>query len=322
MKKLYQIVLILIVAYACADRNPLTDDFDPTLGGDYTELGGSFTGTLLKSDSPFLVSTDLIIESRSTIVIEPGTELFFRPEVKLIVHGRIDAIGTQAEPIRFTVFDLNTDWGGIHLLSPADYSTFEFCIIERVYLPEGSPLGDGAVEITNGSATIKNCTFQYNYAQNGGGLALDSSNVTIKNNIFYRNRSSYLGGAILSENSVTKIINNTFYRNYSWYYGGGLVINNPVSDEIQNNIFYANDSYLGDPSDPRIYLMNGDSSNVMEQYNFLAFGTMNPQFISETNLRLAPASPCINSGNPDPLFNDADSTRNDQGAYGGPDGNW
>jgi parallel beta-helix repeat protein len=35
--------------------------------------------------------------------------------------------------------------------------------------------------------------------------------------------------------------------------------------------------------------------------------------------RLLSTSPCINAGNPDPLFNDIDGTRNDIGAYGGPD---
>jgi hypothetical protein len=49
---------------------------------------------------------------------------------------------------------------------------------------------------------------------------------------------------------------------------------------------------------------------------------MNPLFISENDLHLKPNSPCINNGNPTNIFNDYDNTRNDQGAYGGPKGNW
>ncbi len=74
--------------------------------------------------------------------------------------------------------------------------------------------------------------------------------------------------------------------------------------------------------DPRIAIISGDSSNIYEQYNFLALGTMDPLFISEVDFHLQQISPCIDSGNPLPEFNDQDGSRNDQGAYGGPNGDW
>jgi hypothetical protein len=42
------------------------------------------------------------------------------------------------------------------------------------------------------------------------------------------------------------------------------------------------------------------------------------------NYRLSPNSPCVNTGNPDPQYNDVDGSRNDIGAYGGPyaDSSW
>ena len=36
------------------------------------------------------------------------------------------------------------------------------------------------------------------------------------------------------------------------------------------------------------------------------------------NLHLQPASPCINAGDPNPIYDDPDGSRNDMGAYGGP----
>jgi hypothetical protein len=40
------------------------------------------------------------------------------------------------------------------------------------------------------------------------------------------------------------------------------------------------------------------------------------------DFRLSPGSPCIDAGRPGPLSNDADGTRNDIGAFGGPEGSW
>ncbi len=52
----------------------------------------------------------------------------------------------------------------------------------------------------------------------------------------------------------------------------------------------------------------------------------NPLFINENlgNFKLLLNSPCIDSGDPDIKYNDVDGTRNDIGAYGGPDSdlNW
>jgi len=54
----------------------------------------------------------------------------------------------------------------------------------------------------------------------------------------------------------------------------------------------------------------------------LWFDILDPKFISDSILKLKLGSPCIDQGNPNVEFNDADGTRNDQGAYGGPKGDW
>ncbi len=115
------------------------------------------------------------------------------------------------------------------------------------------------------------------------------------------------------------MVNNTIYENTCFNYGGGIVLRDPLTTEIQNNIFFNNLSFTGDN---RISIVAGDTSNVSKQYNYLAFGPMNPLFISNDNLHLSSDSPCINNGNPASEYNDVNGTRNDQGAYGGPLGDW
>ena len=308
----------MLFVTSCADRSLFTDpEIDPGLGGVYTKINGELTGVLLKSNSPYLVTSDISINAGTTLIIEPGVLIFFKDETCLQITGGLKASGNKENPIFFKAFEQG--WEGIHATDPTDSLIFTYCNIEDVYLPHESGLKYGAIETNNADLLIKNCYFFNNYTQFGGALALFATKSEIINNVFYYNDAVVYGGAILSQNSSNKIINNTFYKNYCLNFGGGLVLADPVSEEIQNNIFYDNFSYLGDP---RIELVSGDSTNVFEQYNFLAFGEMDPLFVSNRDFHLSENSPCKNAGNPEPIYNDFDGTRNDQGAYGGPGGDW
>jgi hypothetical protein len=317
---LYILILCATLSFSCRDKDNIGGSgIDPTIGGFYTEIEGDQAGVLAKNKSPYFISGNITVNSSDTLVIQRGVELFFKEKTSLIVNGTIIAEGTRIEPIRFTAFEY--DWEGIHIINPAGNSALIFCIFELVYLPRQVSAENGAVEIENAAVEIRNCYFQNNYVQNGGGLAISNSNVTLINNVFYNNTADNFGGAVVTQNSSNQIINNTFYKNTCFNYGGGMVIDQPVNEEIQNNIFFDNLSYYNQ-GDPRIAIISGDTSNISEQYNFLAFETMDPLFISEDDLHLFELSPCINSGNPSSEFNDQDGSRNDQGAYGGPGGDW
>lgn len=301
----------------CSDRSLFTDPNDPGIGGFYTILSGEITGNLVKSKSPYYVTNNISIRSGAIISIEAGTIIFFKAKTGLTINGGIKAIGNKDFPIIFK--GVRGEWDGIHSTNPSDSLIFIFCTIQDIYLPLSSDFRYGGIEISNANFIIKNCYFYYNYAQYGGALSISYSNSEIINNIFYDNECLDYGGAILSQNSSNKIINNTFYSNFCLNFGGALTIVDPVYEEIQNNIFFDNFSYRGDA---RIHIVSGDSTNIFQQYNYLDPDSLNPLFISTTDLHLQENSPCKNEGNPAPEFNDWDGSRNDQGAYGGPDGNW
>jgi len=311
------LIIILLSLAGCSDRSLFTDPNDPGLGGAFTTISGEISGRLLKSKSPYYVSNDIYIPSGKSLSIEPGTLIFFKSNSGFYIEGGLRAVGSKEQPIVFQGF--GNAWEGIHAENPTDSLIFIFCNVLEVYLPIGSDIDYGGVEISNADLVVKNCYFNYNYARNGGALAISFCNSEISNNIFYDNESLDYGGAILSQNSSNQIINNTFYKNYCLNFGGAITIVDPVYEEIQNNIFYNNFSYQ---TNPTIHLVSGDSSNIFEQYNYLDPDSLNPLFISSTDYHLQTNSPCKNAGNPSTEFNDVDGSRNDQGAYGGPGGDW
>ena len=302
---------------SCSDRSLFTDPADPGLGGVFTIISGEISGNLLKSKSPYYVTNNISVRTGTTLTIEEGTIIFFKPKTGFYINGGIRAIGNKELPIIFK--GVRDEWNGIHSTNPTDSLIFIFCKIQDVYLPISSSMKFGAIESRNANLSIKNCYFYYNYAQNGGALALFDCSTEIKNNIFYRNETLDYGGAILSQNSSNKIINNTFYKNYCLNFGGAISLINPVYEEIQNNIFFDNFSYNGDT---RIHFVSGDSTKIFEEFNFLDPDSLDPLFKSSTDFHLKENSPCKDAGNPSPEFNDSDGSRNDQGAYGGQFGDW
>lgn len=309
--------IIFIFLNSCSERSLFTDPADPGLGGVFTVIKGELSDPLLKSKSPYYVSSDISVSAGTTLTIESGTLIFFKSDAGLYISGGIRAIGNKESRIVFEGF--GTAWKGIHAENPTDSLIFIFCDIEEAYLPIGSDSKFGAIETSYANVIVKNCYFNYNYSQYGGAISLLYCNSKIINNIFYDNECLDYGGAILSQNSSNKIINNIFYKNYCLNFGGAITVVDPVYEEIQNNIFYKNFSYRGDT---RIHLVSGDSTNIFEQFNFLDPDSMDPLFISETDFHLQQNSPCKDAGNPAIEFNDWDGSRNDQGAFGGSKGDW
>ncbi|MQY80473.1 MAG: T9SS type A sorting domain-containing protein [Bacteroidetes bacterium] len=159
------------------------------------------------------------------------------------------------------------------------------------------------------------------YYRAASGCIIDgqsSSDIGMYNNIFISN-STEPGSAIQLRSSQNVIlVNNTFYIN------NGKAIQLSESSLLNmNNIFSGTDSDPFDLSNPLsvTYSAFWDFS-ATDQDTLPGIGNIfsDPHFMSveNNNFRLAPNSPCIDSGNPAPEYNDPDGSRNDMGAYGGP----
>jgi hypothetical protein len=311
-------LIFLLLIYACRDNTDSGNNIiDPTLGGVYTEIQGDISGTLAFNDAPFLVVNDISVSAQDTLKIDAGVTLFFEEDTKLNSAGVIIAEGTKLNPIIFTSF--LSGWLGISITNQTNTSIFQFCIVQEVFQQINDPVTNGAIEINNSNVVVENCVFKINSCIYGGGLFIFNSGAVIKNNIFRDNDAEVYGGAMFLLNSTAIIINNTIYHNYCVNFGGAIVFWDPLSTELQNNIIYDYNSF--NPDGP-IAIASGDSTNISELYNYLAFGEMDPMFISNDNLHLSSDSPCLNKGNPAPEYTDVNGTRNDQGAFGGPLGDW
>jgi len=305
------LVIVTLLTLGCAQRN--SANLTPPIGP--TEISGRISGTLKIDDSPFLVTGDLLVDSLQTLVIDPGVRLDFVEKAELVVRGRLLANGTTARAIIFT--SAQTAWEGRRFLNSRASSSLSFALIENVVLPADGPQPYGAVEIDSANVEISHTIFRDNKAALGGGLAVIRSSVRVTNCIFLRNYGRTFGGGILAENSTLALINCTLIENGSNNAGGGVGSIRSTGD-IQNNIFYRNYARVGDP---RVAIIFERDRQPTLLYNFVD-PNLNPRFVSDNDFHLSLNSPCRNQGNPDPLSNDADGTRNDQGAYGGPRGNW
>jgi hypothetical protein len=122
-----------------------------------------------------LVKGYLVIAPQATLRIEPGTVVRFtsgsdsRQLPRLVIMGRVQAVGTGERPIQFVSRQNNptkSSWGGILLLSSEKRNQFEHCRIE------GS---QAAIEARFSSISVKNVTV----INSTGGIILNDSIATI-----------------------------------------------------------------------------------------------------------------------------------------------
>ncbi|MFH1468515.1 MAG: MopE-related protein [Pseudomonadota bacterium] len=193
---------------------------------------------------------------------------------------------------------------------------------------------------TGGTLIVHHSLFIDNGYPSGGtvGLVFSLSKVSteIYNNLFVNNdlsgSSSYAAALYGSTSASHWVYNNTTYGNTAntsgmvvWYLSGSNIT-------FENNIVASNTSFGTGVGKSGTGTMEYNDS-YGHSNNFVCSGCTT----SSSNLQQDPRlndptsldftlntgfSPCINAGNPLAGYNDLDGTRNDMGAFGGPEGTW
>ena len=213
--------------------------------------------------------------------------------------------------------------------------------IEDVHFDNNWADQGGAVYLTDGaSLTHSRSRVQGNSATDGGAYEIDNASLTLTNTLVVWNSATTYGGAVYALSGSLDATNVTFGGDRAAV-GGAVYVSSSAQLSLVNSIVT-----LGVPSGLQgeagasasvDYSDTYDNSSVNSSgfdVDPLGFGSGNLavpiNFVSVTDdgdpsnddWNLADNSPLRNVGHPATAYNDADGSRNDLGAYGGPSGAW
>jgi len=288
-------------------------------------FGGVISGTLKASESPYIVSEDLIVEYGNSLFIEQGVKILFHNHSGIVVYGDLSAEGVNDSIILFSKFQEYDRGKGIRFNKGS--GSFVTCIVENNYNVKG-----GGLHCAGSSVDIANCRVRSNKAcYYGGGIYIDSSVVQIDNSLISSNAVSiFSGGGIYCSYSDPAIKNCTITNNTSSSIGG--IYCNRADPTITNCILWNNA-----PNEIGVYLGTPIVTYSDIQGNWLGEGNIDEeplfrdpdncdyhlQSMTDPDCGDILDSPCIDTG--DPAITDLylgceyglGSDRSDMGAYGG-----
>ena len=308
---------------------------------DGSAVSGNLSGVWVPAFSPYTISGDITIAEGDELIINPDVELQFADNVQFLVNGLLaaDASSTRSEPI---VFSSETSWNGIRFFNTQEDNLLANCEISDASVSAIKVEGDSKVDIIgckifeNNSPAIEvigsdNVLISQNIIANNtnsgntAGIICNASSIEITNNVIVNNTGQW-GAFSLSNGSNAIMTNNTIANNESTNSTSYLMFLMNSIPIITNSIIIDN-GVINFPSTPEITYscVTGGfagEGNIDEDPLFVAptegDGTDYNGLIASWWLQVG--SPCIDAGNPDAMYNDTDGTRNDMGAYGGPNG--
>jgi len=183
---------------------------------------------------------DVVLAEGSELSILPGTEVVFLPAPpeldrwqdhpnfpgsELIVRGRIDALGTEQQPIVFRAADPGApagSWGGVNLVESPE-ADFAYCLFTQA---------DSALHSWKSRVFIEHCRFENNLV----GIRFNDSPILIERNTLRDNGTAirfHFGAPVICRNDITGNNRGLFITSYPRDY---LIENNRMIDNREANV--------------------------------------------------------------------------------------
>jgi len=255
--------------------------------------GGDVSGVWDLPGSPYYIDGEITVQPGEELIIEAGVDVIFNDHYKFIVMGRLEAVGTANDTIRFMPLDENVGWHSLRFID-GNLSGLQASEINYCQFQQGFALGDnddkcgGAIFCSNsGNLTISNSYFFQNYAEwDGGGIYLeDNSDVDIDNCLFLQNNCGFYGGGMVVYGSASTIENCTFEGNNSAIFAAGFSSWNGANSELYNCSFLANNA----GACAGVYTVNSNliMANVLFQGNITDYGSGAACGITSSNVEVS-----------------------------------
>ncbi len=175
----------------------------------------------------------------------------------------------------------------------------------------GNLASDGAaVQIDGGSLALTNVITAWNEADDDGGGALVTGNGTLTStNVTMGGDQASTGDGVYVMDSSSAVVMNSIL----WGAGGtGVVVEAGSSfNGTYNNVYGWTTNYTG---------ASGGTGSISQDPAFVDVTDDGDR--TNDDWSLDSSSPSVDAGDNSSSYNDADGSRNDQGAYGGPGGSW
>jgi len=305
-----------------------------------SEISGSVTGIWMNEYSPYTIVDDTVVDEETTLIIEPGVTIVTNNNSQFIVNGLLIADAEEARDA--IVFTSDDEWKGIKFADTMEDNIIQNCDITNATL--------SGIIVDNSKVDILGNRF-YNNSSGALGASIDltiSDEVNIGYNIIANNTCVGLTGGIGCVSSSPNIYNNIIVNN-DGYFGGSfslktssnpVIQNNTIANNLATNEFFLFDSFpilvnnIIIKDNESIFMLINSLPTV--SYSCVTGGYEGPGNIDDDPMftdpstgvgngfdglnadwTLAVGSPCIDTGHPNPIYNDEDGSRNDMGAYGG-----
>lgn len=274
-----------------------------------------------------------------TILIQPGVYA-----ENINYNGKNIVVGSLYMTTNDTYYISSTILDGNQTASVVTFNTNEnnSAKLIGVTVQNGSAENGGGILCGNSCAPTLDHLYVINNTANqfGGGIYLDvGASAKIQYSLIANNQASGLngnGGGIGGTGLfLTPVIQNcTIVGNAAWESGSGIYIlnTNSASTNVQIiNSIVKNEKLLAtwtnryeDISSQQNGSTQQNDDNFTISYSLVQGGwtgqvilDADPQFVdyNSNNYLLQASSPCINSGHPDPQYNDPDGSTSDMGAF-------